>query len=303
MKLTIPAEHWQWLEHGTARVEMAETPAQLAVLDWLEAVPDRWLLVLASEGTGSGKSLAAAWALTCLEELRDGGHPRVSTAALRSHGGGSWWCQVQDLATLESKRSWEKEERLKRIRDGWVVVLDDVGTEKDPGQLADIIAHRRGQQLLTIATTNLVDSKTGKASKEWRERYDRRLLSRMTSAGDHERGKAIAWCHVPHDDLRSRTTPRLLPPGEERLVAVGDEIDVMLARIMESTDPKRAIARSDKTTRERWTAEAVTREANRRKVWGSLALDELAQAAMRGDERACDLLDNVARRAAGGTTP
>lgn len=300
MKLTIPAEHWQWLKYGLKRVEMAETPAQLAALDWLEAVPDRWLLVLASEGTGSGKSLAAAWALTCIEELYRGRDPRISAVAMRGHGGGSWWCQVQELAALDSKRPWEKEERLKRIREGWVVVLDDVGTEKDPGQLADIIAHRRGAQLLTIATTNLVDPKTGRASKEWRERYDRRLLSRMTEAGDRERGSAIAWCHVPHDDLRSRTTPRILPERHEpATIAVDGEIDEMLARIMEHTDPRRAAEQEIESARERHHREHCIREANRRKVWGGLALDELAVAAAAEEPWALDALDRVAARAAG----
>lgn len=302
MRLTIPADHWQWLENGTARVVMADTPAQRAALDWLDAVHERWLIVLASEGTGSGKSLSAAWLLTRLEELYRSGDTRVATIAMRSFAGGSWWCQAQDLATLKALRPWEREERLKRLREGWVVVLDDLGTEDDPELAANLIAHRRGANLLTVATTNLVDTKTGRASKEWRERYDRRMLSRMTAPGDHDRGQAIAWCHVPHDDLRSRATPRLLPPREASSMPVDDKIDDMIARIKESTDPKRAAERADRTTRERWATEAAIREANRRKVWGSLALDELAQAALRGDERACDLLDNVARRAAGGTT-
>lgn len=300
MKLTIPAEHWQWLEHGTARVEMQETPAQLAAHDWLAAVPDRWLLVLASEGTGSGKSLAAAWLLTRLEELHRARDVRVSKAAIRSHGGGSWWCQAQQLAELESKRSWEKDERLMRLRDGWVVVFDDVGTEKEPGLVADLIAHRRGARLLTICTTNLVDPKTGRSSKEWKERYDRRLLSRMTSAGDHERGLAIAWCHVPHDDLRSRTTPRLLPPPREvPAVEVAEPIDEMIERLKEATDPSRVAARQVAATRSRLADEHAIREANRRKVWGGLALDELAAAALRGEAAACDVLDRVARRARG----
>lgn len=302
MKLTIPEDHWQWLRHGTARVDLKPFPALLAAQAWLDTVPDRWLLILASEGTGSGKSMAAAWLLTRLEEMLEERAQSAAQAKARSPRGGPWWCQVQDFAKLEHLRPWEKAERVGRLHDAWVLVLDDVGTEPEAGELQAVLEHRRASNLLTICTTNLVDKTTGKTSEAWKERYDRRLSSRMTRPGDAERGGAASWCHVPHPDQRSRTEPRILPPPAPiELVERGPEINAMLARLQNAA-PAIVAERQVTETRLRIKIEDAIREANRRKVWGGLALDELAMAAQRGDGRACDILDNVARRAAGSET-
>lgn len=297
MRLTTPKVHAQWLRHGTAALKAEETAALAAARGWVEAVPSRWLLVLASSTTGSGKSLAAAWAQRRLEELAEAGDARVQQAEQR--GKGSWWINAAALAGLRGLREWEREERRHRCREAWLLVVDDMGAEPADlaGELQAILEVRHAEQRLTVCTTNLVGA-DGRATPEWHERYDRRFASRMAAVGDHARKSLSSWVHCTGPDLRGRSEPTVLEPDDEASPG-GFDVDAIVAPLLRATAPAELDRRAIERERNARAESLAAADAVRRKVWGSLALDELAQAAMRGDERACDFLDSVARRAQG----
>lgn len=297
MKLTTPKVHAQWLRHGTAALQATDTPALAAARAWVDDVPRRWLLVLASNTTGSGKSLAAAWAQRRLEELADQPDPRVVAATLR--GKGSWWINAAALAGLRGMREWERLERLHRCRDAWLLVVDDMGAEPADlaGELQSILEVRHAEQRLTLCTTNLVGP-DGRATAEWKSRYDRRFASRMAVVGDHERGALSSWVHCTGPDLRGRCEPAIIEPAKGEATF---DLDAIVGPVLRATAPAELDRRAIERERVARDASRAAADAARHKVWGGIALRVLAEAAEQGDERAFDFLDTVARRAKGAT--
>lgn len=313
MSFATPAEHAKWLKFGTANVEMGPSAAMDAVRAYLDRRPYHWILVLASRQRGSGKSLACEWLRARLCELANERAPEMRDQMLAAHEAkrrawvsGSLWCDCAALDGLKALKPWEHKAEMDRLRSAWLVVFDDLGTEPDDIDLRGVLQTRHGRGLLTLCTTNLVSDgqppekpgSLGKASKEWNDRYDGRIASRMRAMGDGDAGRVTAWVHCPDRDHRGRTEPRLLV-REQLYVDV--DFDALAAPLLRSTNPRemdaRAIAREHGARRE---SERLA-DVARRKVWGGLALEELAAAAMREDPAACDLLDRVARRAAGGS--
>lgn len=301
MRWVPPHEVAKWLACGTAGVEMGRCLAMDAVQEYLDRASLHWILVLASSERGSGKSQAAEWLRVRLLELLEAGDPRVEAVRRRATSGLWLWCECASLTALDELKPWEKAAALERMRSCWLLVLDDLGLEPDVEHMRTLLQGRQGDGLMTIVTTNMVDTegKHAGSHKHFVDRYGGRLSSRLRRMGDVDAGELSAWRHVPHRDMRGRVEPKLKPRPANDERATPARIDEILAPLLRSTNPRAVAVAKEQDTRDRWAADEAIRDANRRKVWGSLALDELAQAAMRGDGQACDLLDAVARRAAG----
>lgn len=301
VKWSPPNDVAQWLVHGTDGVEMAASPAMAAVREYLGRASLHWILVLASSERGSGKSQAAEWLRVRLLELLEAGDPRAVSIRRRATTGLWLWCECTSLTALDSLKPWEKAAALERLRSCWLLVIDDLGLEPDVDVMRALLQSRQGNGLLTIITTNLVDAQGEHEGSHFHfvNRYGGRLSSRMRRMGDVDAGELSAWQHVPHRDMRGRVEPKLKPRAGEDERPSPASIDEILAPIMRATDPRFLSVQQEQDTRDRRATEDAVREANCRKVWGSLALDELGQAALMGDERACDLLDRVAQRARG----
>lgn len=299
MKLSTPYEHHQWLMHGTERVEVQDTEAMRAVRAFANGPLDRWLLVLAGRGTGSGKSFAAAWGLERLHERVLEQHPAVVQWLRRAASSAPSWVTCASLSSLRGKYPSEQEQTMARIRGCWLLVLDDVGTEPDAGVVQAVLEHRRAENLLTIVTTNLVDTqgpRAGKASKEWFQRYDRRLSSRMASPGDHEAGALSSWVHCVGPDLRSQAQPRILEaPGDESTLVDAD-IDAIVLPLLQKTDPEARHREHDERRREQIEADKSGLESIRATVWARMVLEEVEIRAADGDETAKAILAAVQRR-------
>ena len=165
------------LEDGPAR------PAMEAVRSWVAASEPRPLLVLAG-GTGTGKTVAAAWALA-----RIGGE----------------YVRAVDLA--RRSEPYRNEAEILRPASSELLVLDDLGTEasSDRGRdrrfmpaLYDVIDQRQGVMRRgtrwvprrTLITTNLT-------KKQFREQYpDERILSRLA--------QCCTWVSLDGVDMRRK---------------------------------------------------------------------------------------------------
>lgn len=106
-------------------------------------------------GTGTGKTVAASWALYEL--------------------GGSY---VVPNQLYDRLRPGKDREHMAPV-EGRVVVLDDLGTEQDtrfPAALFQLVNDRQRHGLLTILTGNLT-------REQLRERYDARVIERLNHCG------------------------------------------------------------------------------------------------------------------------
>lgn len=131
-----------------------------AVVRWL-ALHDRPSPLVLQGGTGSGKSVAAAWALASL-----GGYCRSASQL-------AWTWQSNTVRAVDERD---------RLADCRLLVLDDIGTEHRRDcewlsvALRDLFELRQRDELLTIITTNL-------SHQAWEQRYpDERIGSRLSRA-------------------------------------------------------------------------------------------------------------------------
>jgi hypothetical protein len=191
---------------------------------------------------------------------------------------------------LDALKPWERARVLAELASCWGLVIDDIGTEEDPGRIRGILSQRHAAGLLTDCTTNLVDG-DGQPTKAWRARYGGRIASRLKQDGDHKRGSRRAWCYCPNPsgDMRGRVTPRITATSSRPMIDV--DIDAIVgAQLEKMRRPRRDTAAE---TRAESTALA---EAAQRKVWGGVALKVLGERAVDDDPAACDVLDEIARR-------
>lgn len=130
------------------------TPALLAVGTWTEA---RTTDVLVLEGgTGSGKSVAAAWA--------------HSFFAHRSHKQ-PLWSDAPSLAAIAEWKDWAPFDSAP------LVVIDDLGTEREPARMAVVL-----ERLFNVAAGRAVIT-TNVSYAEAISRYGDRIGSRMAGSG------------------------------------------------------------------------------------------------------------------------
>lgn len=176
-KPRLPAEALQALVAGKLR----QTRHLDVVQAWVER-SNRPILFVAGS-TGTGKSVAAAWAIAKL---------------------GGAYLSASDLVRM-SRTTWREREQLEDKLGARLLVLDDLGTEPDlaamHGPLLDLVDRRQGHPWLTIVTTNLpketVERPDGERIVGLRDRYpEPRLWSRLTAS----------WAYVSStgDDLRAR---------------------------------------------------------------------------------------------------
>lgn len=305
-----PHDHAQWLVNGTRGVEMADCPAMQAVRAYLEEQEFHWILILASETAGSGKSLAMEWLRTRVTELVQEGHPGAIAAKERDWGTSSLWCDCNGLDGLAALTPWDRAAQIERLKQAWLVTFDDLGTEPPDVDLTRVLRYRQGRRLLTFATTNLVEPyklrdengvelglnpKYGRRSRDWLERYDGRVDSRLRAQGDVERNSLSAWCHVPSMDMRGRLEPKLRATPEPKSIDE-DWLDRIAAPLLQRTAPKEIDRRAVEQAEEERAARVSSADALRRKTWGAVALDELGKAALAGDESAAAVLDRVKAR-------
>lgn len=130
------------------------TPALLAVGTWIEA---RATDVLVLEGgTGSGKSVAAAWAHAFFAHR---------------HRTPPMWADAPSLAAIAEWKDWSPFDSAP------LVVIDDLGTERDPARMAVVL-----ERLFNVAAGRAVIT-TNVSFADAVERYGERIRSRMAGSG------------------------------------------------------------------------------------------------------------------------
>ena len=167
LRLPITAEDEEMLVLG----ELSDTKFLRNVRTWLTT--DRPWIVLSSP-TGRGKTLAAAEAIA--RERRR-----------------SWYMSARELERIFTARYGDEVEKQQVLIDcRGVLVLDDIGTERDPrgmgAALLALVDARRGVGHRTIATTNL-------SRADFQALYpEERLWSRLV--------ECMVWMTDKGDDMR-----------------------------------------------------------------------------------------------------
>ena len=208
MQLTdieVPKIHAEPLE---ACRGLLETPALAAVRAWRD---DASPLVVLAGTVGTGKSLAAAWALWDWW---------VTTRKVNPVTGYQWahkgrcWIAAPHLARLQK---WAKE--VTELETAPMLVLDDLGEEQASDTavaiLSNLITTRFAERMPTAVTTNL-DGKT------FRERYGERIVDRVRECGLDDNGHARWWVRCSGESLRGKQEPvqRELP-GDTDILPMG----------------------------------------------------------------------------------
>lgn len=175
------------------------------------------------------------------------------------------WVNCGDLSVDLDACRWPSDRAalLHKVARSWLVVFDDVGTERDPRLVQGLNEARERAELLTIWTTNLVGgaaAEPGRASDyrgearatvEFFTRYGARLTSRMMTPTDAAAGRMTAWRYCRGPDLRQSIEPRLLeqptkpdpkPITPERIAAVIESVGAKGLR-----DPRRPPTAKDRT--------------------------------------------------------
>jgi hypothetical protein len=181
---------------------LAPTDALTAATAWSRS--GAALLAFAGP-VGTGKSMAAAWA------LRDWW---LATATVNPWGqrvpyDGRLWVAAPHLGRLAP---WADEVQALDGADApGMLVLDDLGEEeatpRSLAMLSSMLTSRFAQGCATIITTNL-DGST------FRDRYGARLIDRLRECGLDERGKAKWWVTCGGESLRGRVEPQPAAAGK-----------------------------------------------------------------------------------------
>jgi DNA replication protein DnaC len=137
------------------RDALEPTPALKAMRDWLGTPRHRPVIIL-SGGTGTGKSVAAAW--------------------FHVERGGVW-LRAEQATRIFAANFGEQYAEQDRVRDARSLVIDDVGSELDVQRMQAVLLElfdcRKSSETDTVLTTNL-------CRRDFMERYgDERLISRM----------------------------------------------------------------------------------------------------------------------------
>lgn len=192
--IEIPKIHTEPIEAGHA---LADTLAMVSAVQWRKSSSP--LLVLAGT-VGTGKSLAAAWALWDWW---------VTTTQVNPVNGYRWafkgrcWIAAPHLARMQR---WHKD--AVALESPPMLVIDDLGEEASTDGSIDILQNlvttRFAEQRKTVITTNL-DRKTFKA------RYGERIVDRVRQCGLDDNGNAKWWVTCTGDSLRGVTEPHPRP--------------------------------------------------------------------------------------------
>lgn len=195
----VPPIHANPVAEGA---ELHETDAVRSAREWVFS--SAALLILAGS-VGTGKSLAAAWALW--DRL-------AMTSPVNVHTGekvppdGRMWISAQDVANLNPQWSPDRD-ALDHLKSIPLLVVDDVGEEDgSPAKVATLVCSRCADGLRTIVTTNL-DPRT------FRDRYGERLIDRLRQCGLNEHGKSRWWRTCDGPSLRGTVEPKPVDRTED----------------------------------------------------------------------------------------
>lgn len=186
----VPKIHAEPVLSGS---ELIDTTAVEAARAW--KFSQATLLVLAGD-VGTGKSLAAAWALWDRLVMSTPKNPWGQKIAPDVR----LWIAAPHLARLTA---WSDE--VAECERSPLLVLDDLGEEeaspKSIAILSSLITTRMANGLPTIITTNL-DQKT------FRDRYGERIIDRIRQSGLDENGKSKWWVRCTGPSLRGKVEPK-----------------------------------------------------------------------------------------------
>ena len=220
-KLHVPAKYDCVSSDYTLRLTVALQAAQ----EWRRCAAP--LLVL-SGPVGTGKSLAAAWALW---DWWVASARRNPWGKLVYHEG-RCWIAAPHLARLQA---WSED--VQAIEAAPILVLDDLGEEEATPRIlsliSGVITTRFAEQRPSIITTNL-DGKT------FRDRYGERLIDRLRESGLRQDGKARWWIKCDGKSLRGTVEPERKPPPppdpteSEAEQLEGDEVGSMAQAFLRS---------------------------------------------------------------------
>lgn len=187
------------------------------------------LLVL-SGPVGTGKSLAAVWALW---DWRVATARRDPWGKLRYLHDGRMWVAAPHLARM---KGWGEDiEQVERVG---FLVIDDLGeedaTEKTLTRIGNVTTARFAHGLHTVITTNL-------NAPTFRARYGDRLIDRLRDCGLDSDGKARWWVKCDGESLRGTPKPRPIPQDtvsepepEDRDPLTGEELEQQASDFLRS---------------------------------------------------------------------
>lgn len=174
-RMVEPGDRMRWSGVPSRFWSFAGEPRKTRAVDFAQSLLDGAgvMLVLAG-GTGSGKSTAAAFALSKRSGL---------------------WVHGPDLAKVEVRDPFDpfRPTLDERMRLAGLLVLDDIGIEHSPGgyaasRITDVLEWREASKRPSIVTTNL-------GAEVFARQYGKRLCSRIN-------GDPLGWQTVTDKDMR-----------------------------------------------------------------------------------------------------
>ena len=170
--------------------KMLVNPAVEMVREFMGGPPGTLVL---SGSKGTGKTVAAGWAMQC----------NVEDDAAAKQKYERWPTELGprflDVARFARAPRWNDPVVMQCIEDCWVLVIDDVGLEYLDGKgvflslFDEILVHRHDNNLRTILTTNL-------APTAFFERYGERVRDRIREEGS-------SFFVINSESMRGKVTP------------------------------------------------------------------------------------------------
>jgi hypothetical protein len=212
----------------------AKAAVQVAA-SWVEAKAPRFLVL---EGhPGCGKSLAAAWAWEFVyDRIRNRGPVLGPIAA---HDPWPVWCDTRLVAAMVG-HEWRHEEQWASFDRARLVVIDDVGLEREPDRMSDLLERLYNVSSgRAILTTNL-------SFETFSARYGERVQSRIIGSA--------RWAQCADPDMRMQR-----PEGESFPPPQRETAGELVARLKAEEDRKREEAEweAGEADRERWWTEQM----------------------------------------------
>jgi hypothetical protein len=213
------------------RTDVRRTTCLAEAAAWSEAKHTRGLVL--HGGTGSGKTAAAAWAFQFARH-----RVRMSES-----GSTAWpvWCDARLVSAMVG-HEWKHEDDWRRFDSAPIVVLDDVGIEREPDSMRALI-----ERLWNVSSGRVVMT-TNLDEAAFAERYGDRAFSRVFGTS--------LWITSADDDMR------IDPPSGEKFRRPEDETtSECVARLKLEEDRRREEAEfeASRPKREAYMAEVMAK--------------------------------------------
>lgn len=202
---------------------------------WSENRAHRFLVL---EGNpGSGKTMAAAWAF---EFARDRvRHRGPIIGSVNPIDPWPVWCDARLVCSMVG-HEWRAEKQWTDFDNARVVVIDDVGLEREADRMADLLERLYNVSSgRAILTTNL-------GFEQFSERYGQRVQSRIVGASQ--------WVTIADPDMRMQA-----PEGEPFAAPQDETASELVARLKAEEEHKREEAawEAGKVEREKFWADQM----------------------------------------------